>query len=184
MHWNIPNILSMLRILAIPLVAGIYLSNLSNAGPIAALIFSLACLTDWADGYLARKLDQTSRFGKFLDPVADKLIVAVVLVLLVHGYNNIWLTLSAMIIISREITISALREWMAEVGQRSQVAVSYIGKVKTTFQMIALFFLLWGVPMLGINVFQIGLVLLIIAAVLTLYSMFIYLKAAFADQAA
>jgi len=181
MNWNIPNILSMLRILAIPLVVGIYMSGMQNAGPIASIVFLLACLTDWLDGYLARKLNQTSRFGEFLDPVADKLIVAVVLVLIVHGFTNIWLTLSAIIIISREITISALREWMAEVGQRSQVAVSYIGKIKTTFQMIALFFLLWGAPMFGINVFQVGLVLLIIAAVLTLYSMFIYLKAAFAD---
>ena len=110
--------------------------------------------------------------------------MAVVLVLLVFEYDNIWLVLSAMIIISREITISALREWMAEVGQRSQVAVSYIGKVKTTFQMIALLFLLWGKPIFGINIFQLGLVLLIIAAALTLYSMFIYLKAAFAEQPA
>lgn len=184
MNWNIPNILSMLRILAIPLIAAIYLSNLKYAGPIASAVFGIACVTDWLDGYLARKLNQTSRFGKFLDPVADKLIVAVVLVLLVFEYDNIWLVLSAMIIISREITISALREWMAEVGQRSQVAVSYIGKVKTTFQMIALLFLLWGKPVFGINIFQLGLVLLIIAAALTLYSMFIYLKAAFAEQPA
>jgi len=174
----------MLRILAIPLVVAVYLSDLVYAGPIASLIFGVACLTDWLDGYLARKLGQTSRFGKFLDPVADKLIVAVVLVLLVHGNNNLWLSLSAIIIISREITISALREWMAEVGQRSQVAVSYIGKVKTTFQMFALLFLLWESPLFGINIFQLGLILLVIAAVLTLYSMFIYLRAAFADQAA
>jgi len=184
MHWNIPNILSMLRIVAIPLVVAVYLLDIRNAGPIAALIFGAACITDWFDGYLARKLNQTSRFGAFIDPVADKLIVAVSLVLLVHIFDNYWLTISAIIIISREITISALREWMAEVGQRSNVAVSYIGKIKTTFQMFAIFFLLWREPLLGIDVVTIGLVLLVIAAALTLYSMIIYLRAAFASDAA
>ncbi len=174
----------MLRILAIPLVVAVYLLGIKNAGPIAALIFGAACITDWFDGYLARKLNQTSRFGAFIDPVADKLIVAVSLVLLVHVFDNIWLTLSAMIIISREITISALREWMAEVGQRGEVAVSYVGKIKTTFQMFAILFLLWREPLFGFDVVKIGLVLLVIAAALTLYSMIIYLRAAFASDAA
>ncbi len=174
----------MLRIVAIPLVVVVYLLDIKNAGPIASCIFGAACVTDWFDGYLARKLNQTSRFGAFLDPVADKLIVAVSLVLLVHIFDNLWLTLSAMIIISREITISALREWMAEVGQRGEVAVSYVGKVKTTFQMFAILFLLWREPLFGIDVFRIGLVLLVIAAALTLYSMIIYLRAAFASDAA
>lgn len=174
----------MLRILAIPLVVAVYLLDINNAGPIAALIFGAACITDWFDGYLARKLNQTSRFGAFIDPVADKLIVAVSLILLVHIFDNIWLTLSAMIIISREITISALREWMAEVGQRGQVAVSYVGKIKTTFQMFAIFFLLWRERLFGIDVERIGLILLVIAAALTLYSMIIYLRAAFASDAA
>lgn len=184
MVWTIPNILSLMRIIAIPLMVIAYMLNWRHSGELAALIFGAACITDWFDGYLARKLNQTSRFGAFIDPVADKLIVAVALILLVDHFDNVWITLSAMIIIGREITISALREWMAEVGQRNAVAVSYIGKVKTTFQMFAIFFLLWEVPFRGVNFYQLGLILLVIAALLTLWSMFSYLRAAFSDEAA
>jgi len=173
---NIPIFLTLLRIALIPVVVlvfywpgGIYSHGLST------LVFALAAVTDWFDGYLARRWQQTSAFGAFLDPVADKLIVAVVLVLLVEAHPSPWMAIPAAIIIGREITISALREWMAELGQRTSVAVSAIGKIKTTAQMIALLMLLYFEQ--GIF-FQMGYLLLYIAALLTLWSMLIYLRAA------
>ncbi len=184
MEWNIPNILTFLRILAIPLIVVLFYTGWEHAGAYSAIAFAIAGFTDWLDGYLARKLNQISRFGKFLDPVADKLIVAVTLVILVEHYNNLVLTLAAIVIISREIAISALREWMAEVGQRGAVAVTYIGKVKTTVQMVAIFILLYLEPILGLDMQKTGLILLISAAILTLYSMMTYLKVAFADNEA
>lgn len=182
MTWNIPNTLTILRILAIPLILVLFYLPIKHSGEYSGIIFALAGFTDWFDGYLARKLGQTSRFGEFLDPVADKLMVAVILILLVEHYGNIWITLSAMIIIGREITISALREWMAGVGESGKVAVSYLGKVKTTVQMFALFFLLYEVPLIGVPTAKLGLVLLLIAAILTLWSMLSYLKAAFTEE--
>lgn len=182
MEWNIPNTLTMTRILAIPLIVAVFYSGLEDAGIYSAVIFAIAGMTDWLDGYLARKLNQISRFGKFLDPVADKLIVAVTLVLLVEYYNDLILTLAAVVIIGREITISALREWMAEVGNRGQVAVSYIGKIKTTVQMLAIFLLLYRSNIWGIDIVKAGMILMIVAAVLTLYSMILYLRAAFSEE--
>ncbi len=178
---NIPNLLTLLRIVLIPLVVVVFYAPVPHAGPVSAVIFAVAGITDWFDGYLARRLEQTSRFGAFLDPVADKLMVAVVLVMVVDAHHNLLLVLSAMVIIGREITISALREWMAEIGERARVAVSYLGKVKTTVQMFALFFLLWREPLLGLNAQAIGEVLLVIAAALTLWSMVNYLRAAFSS---
>ena len=145
----------------------------------SAAIFALAGTTDWLDGYLARRLDQSTPFGAFLDPVADKLMVAVALTMLVHEHASVLLTLPAMIIIGREIVISALREWMAEIGSRASVAVSYIGKIKTTAQMVSIFMLLMVPP--GHLISQLGLGLLYIAAALTLWSMLLYLKAAWPD---
>ena len=133
-------------------------------------------LRDWLDGYLARKLDQTSPFGAFLDPVADKLMVAISLALLVEGYANWWITIPAVIIIGREIVISALREWMAEVGKRSNVAVSYIGKVKTALQMLAIMLMIVTEPYTMVS--WAGIAALYIAAILTLWSMYQYLRAA------
>jgi len=179
MTWNIPNILTIIRIIAIPLIIVVFHLPIKHAGAYSAVIFALAGFTDWFDGYLARKLGQTSRFGAFLDPVADKLMVAVTIILLVEHYGNIWVTVSAMIIIGRELTISALREWMAEVGERGKVAVSYMGKVKTTLQMLALFFMLYEQPLLGIPSAELGLILLLAAAVLTFWSMVNYMRAAF-----
>lgn len=144
-----------------------------------ATIFGLAGLTDWADGYYARKYNQESRFGAFLDPVADKLIVATALILVVEREAMFWITLAGIIIISREIVISALREWMAETGQRSKVAVAYIGKIKAVAQILALIFLLYNQDLWGLPLREVGLVLLAIATVLTLLSMVQYLKAAF-----
>ena len=148
------------------------------AHPASAAIFAIAAFTDWLDGYLARRLNQLSRFGAFLDPVADKLMVAVTLILLVKSQPSVWLALPAIVIIGREIAISALREWMAEIGERAQVAVSYIGKVKTAGQMLALLLLLYMEPIGGFPTYQVGLVLLYIAVILTLWSMVIYINAA------
>ncbi len=145
----------------------------------AAGIFAVAAATDWVDGYLARRLGQMTKLGAFLDPVADKLMVVIALVLLVERYDTILFTLAACVIIGREIVISALREWMAELGKRTSIAVSYVGKVKTVFQMVAIVGLLAVDPatdeswMLGLSY-----LMLYTAAVLTLWSMFIYLRAA------
>jgi len=145
----------------------------------SSTIFGLAGLTDLADGYLARKYNQESRFGAFLDPVADKLLVAVALLLIVERESMFWITFAAIIIISREITISALREWMAESGQRSKVAVAYIGKVKAVTQIFALIFLLYNQDLWGLPLREVGLVFLVIATVLTVVSMIQYLNGAF-----
>jgi len=145
---------------------------------ICAGLFAIAGFTDWLDGYLARKWQQTSPFGAFLDPVADKLMVAIALVLLVQAEPYPHLAIPAAIIIGREITVSALREWMAELGARTTVAVSKIGKIKTTAQILSIFLLLLNNHVLGISLFFIGWILLCIAALLTLWSMIMYLQAA------
>ncbi len=146
--------------------------------PIAALLFGLAAITDWLDGYLARRLNQSSKLGAFLDPIADKLIVVTVLIMIVDEYGKLSTLIPALIIIGREIAVSGLREWMSEQGQRSSVSVSMLGKIKTTAQMIALFLLLYYYPIFGIPVFQIGVWLLYFAAVLTLWSMLVYISRA------
>lgn len=145
---------------------------------LTALIFSAAALTDWLDGYLARRLDQSTRLGAFLDPVADKLIVVVALVLLVDKYDNFFLTVPAVVITMREILISALREWMAEMGKRTSVAVSYLGKVKTTVQMLSIIVLLLSAPVLSHWLVWLGFITLYVAAGLTVWSMVLYMKAA------
>ncbi len=151
---------------------------IKDAGLITAGIFCLAGITDWLDGFLARLLNQTSRFGAFLDPVADKLIVAVALVLLVGEYGKFWVTIPAAIIVSREIAISALREWMAEIGNRTKVSVSYIGKVKTFIQIISIIILLAYPADWDIIWVKVGIALMYLAAILTLWSMISYLQAA------
>ncbi len=175
---TIPNQLTLLRILLIPVFMLVFYYPFKWNNLFACLIFTLAAVTDILDGYLARKLNQTSSLGAFLDPVADKLMVAVALVLLVQQNPVIYLALPAAIIISREITVSALREWMAELGARSKVAVSVLGKIKTIAQMVSLGFLIFSEPILGIPIYSIGLVLLYVAAFLTLVSMFEYILAA------
>jgi CDP-diacylglycerol--glycerol-3-phosphate 3-phosphatidyltransferase/cardiolipin synthase len=178
MAWTIPNILTFLRILLIPVFAVVYYLPFSWSHVAATALFGLAALTDWFDGYLARKLRQTSPFGAFLDPVADKLIVAVALILLVQTNPTFWFVIPAAVIVGREIAVSALREWMAEIGNRAQIAVSIIGKIKTTAQMTALLLLLYRQSLWGLPINDIGVLLLYLAAILTLWSMFIYLKAA------
>ena len=176
--WNLPNALTWLRILMIPaIVVLFYALPHPWADPAACAAFALAGITDTLDGYYARKLGQTSRLGAFLDPVADKLMVAVALVLLVQEHGNLWLTLPAAVIIGREIVVSALREWMAEIGERAQVAVSNMGKWKTAAQMLALVILLANPSDFSFWVL-VGYTLLMAAAVLTLWSMLQYLRAA------
>ncbi len=178
MKLNLANLLTLFRIAAIPVVVICFYSPLPHARPIAAILFAIAALTDLIDGWVARRYGQQSRFGEFLDPVADKLMVVIVLVMLVQEQSRLWEDVIAMIIIGREITVSALREWMATVGERANVQVHMSGKIKTTFQMLGIGFMVYQEEMFGIDVYKLGYVLLIIAAVMTIYSMFIYLKAA------
>ena len=185
MPLNIPNLLTLLRILLIPFFFIVYIIDAGWSNQLATFIFVVAAITDWLDGYLARLLNQYTTFGAFLDPVADKLIVATALVLLATDekvlslvYSVPLFAASVAIIIGREIVISALREWMAELGKRASVAVSYICKVKTAMQLTAISLLIYQEPLLGIPIFELGEILLFIAAALTLYSMVVYLKAA------
>ena len=176
---TIPNALTLLRIFLVPVLVVVFYLPFHNHLLIAALVFGFAATTDWVDGYLARRLDQITALGAFLDPVADKLMVTVALVLLVERHDTLLFTLAACVIIGREIVVSALREWMAELGERTSVAVSYIGKVKTAFQMIAITALLAIDPLsVPSGLLILCYLLLYTAAVLTLWSMTVYLKAA------
>ncbi|MBN7798412.1 CDP-diacylglycerol--glycerol-3-phosphate 3-phosphatidyltransferase [Parahaliea mediterranea] len=176
---NIPNALTIMRILLIPVLVAVFYLPFEHHLLVAAVIFAVAAVTDWFDGYLARRLGQMTKFGAFLDPVADKLMVAVALVLLVERHDTILFTLAACVIIGREIVVSALREWMAELGKRTSVAVSYVGKVKTAFQMLAIIGLLAIDPATDESwLLALSYLMLYAAAVLTLWSMIIYLRAA------
>ena len=174
---NIPTILTWFRIAAIPLFALVfYLPPGELMKPLACVVFTIAGLTDWLDGYLARRLNMMSKFGAFLDPVADKLMVTTTLVIIVQADPRLLVALIAAIIIGREFTISALREWMAELGARSVVAVSGFGKLKTIMQMVGLGMMIWTYDFYGLPIYDIGLSLLLISAGLTLYSMFVYIR--------
>jgi CDP-diacylglycerol--glycerol-3-phosphate 3-phosphatidyltransferase len=175
---GLPNIVTSIRIILIPVLVVVYYLPMHWHYLAASAIFTLAAITDWLDGYLARRLEQMTPFGAFLDPVADKLIVAVALVMLVESHASTWLTIPALVIVGREIVVSALREWMAEMGKQATMAVSFVGKVKTTFQMIALIFLLANEPDLDDPFVLLGYALLYAAAVLTLWSMYLYLRIA------
>ena len=179
---SLPNILTVARIVAVPLVVVLfYWTSNTWADPLAALVFILAAITDWIDGYLARKWGVTTPLGAFLDPVADKLMVATALVLLVAHDPRWYVVVCAMIIIGREIAVSALREWMSHVGARGKVAVSGLGKWKTILQLVGLSLMMYRNDLLGLPIYDIGVVLLIIASVLTLWSMVAYLRAAWPD---
>jgi len=178
MQLNLPTLLTLLRIALIPVFVGAFFLPFRSANVLCTALFGLAALTDWLDGYLARRLGQISAFGAFLDPVADKLMVATALVLLVQTIATPLMAVAAVIIIGREIAISALREWMAQIGDRSRVAVSMVGKTKTAAQMVAVLLLLYREPLGFFPTLEVGLGLLLIAAVLTLWSMFHYLAAA------
>src|SRR5579863_862833 len=182
MVWNIANTLTWLRIASIPLIVLLFYMPYPWSDPAAAWLFAAAGVTDSLDGYFARRLQQTSRLGAFLDPVADKLIVATALVLIVSGDPTSWfLMVAAIVIIGREIAVSALREWMAEIGARGRIKVSMWGKIKTIMQIVGLSFLLYRRDLFGLPIYKLGLVLTGIAAVLTLWSMFLYLRAAWPE---
>ena len=179
--YTIPNLLTGLRIVLIPVIVGLFYLPYGWGDILAGLLFAVAGITDSLDGYVARRLGLVSPLGEFLDPVADKLIVATALVLIVTR-NPVWyVTLTAAVIIGREIAISALREWMAEVGARRKVAVSSLGKFKTIAQIVGLSMMLFYENLWGLPIYAIGLVLTVIAAVLTLWSMGIYLRAAWPE---
>ena len=178
MRINIPTLLTLFRVVLIPFFVLAFYLPFSWAPFVCAFIFLIAAVTDWFDGYLARRWNQSTRFGAFLDPVADKVLVGIAMVLVVEHYHSWWITLPAATMIALEIIISALREWMAEIGKRARVAVSWIGKVKTTAQMVALIGLLWR-PNIWIE--YAGIALFFVAAVLTFWSMFQYLHAARGD---
>ena len=181
MSLNIPNTITLCRIMMIPVLVLVFYLPFKHHLLVAAGIFTVAAVTDWIDGYLARRLGQMTAFGAFLDPVADKLMVAVALVLLVERHDTMLFTLAACVIIGREIVVSALREWMAELGERTSVAVSYVGKIKTAVQMIAIIGLLAIDPVADDNrLLALCYVLLYAAAILTLWSMIIYLRAGWA----
>lgn len=174
MKLNFPTYLTFFRVVLIPLFVLFFYLPIPYKAEITTFIFFIACITDWFDGFLARKWNQTTRLGAFLDPVADKVLVAVALVCVVEHYHTWWISIPAAIMIGREIIISALREWMAEIGERANVAVSVWGKVKTTAQMLALGGLLWRQ---SFTMEVLAFILLYVAAGLTLWSMWQYLHA-------
>lgn len=175
---NLPNLLTLTRILLIPIFVLVYVYPGYGTYLVAAVLFGLAAFTDWLDGYLARRLNQTTPFGAFLDPVADKLIVVAALTVLIGHHASLWLTLPGLVIIGREIVISALREWMAEMNRRGIIAVTWFARAKTTIQMIAIVVLIANPPDLTRNWVLVGYALLYLAAVMTLISMVMYLRAA------
>ncbi len=175
---TVPNLLTVARIVMIPLFLAAFYVPVPGSGLAAAGLFGLASFTDWLDGYLARRWKQTSAFGAFLDPVADKLMVAFALIAILQRDPRLAMALPVVIIIGREITVSALREWMAELGQRASVAVSMLGKLKTTVQMVAVILLLLRHGVGNVPTYQLGVAGLYLAAALTLWSMVQYLRAA------
>lgn len=187
--FNLPNILTMIRVALIPVFVILFYWPTPRSNLMAAVVFIVAALTDLLDGYLARKLHKTTKFGAFLDPVADKIMVCVALVLIVEFYSvhvaeffphmNLLVSIPAMIIIAREITVSALREWMAELGKRAMVAVSWVGKWKTTIQLISISGLIWRMDDV---IIYCSLGMLMVATVLTIWSMIMYLKVGFANM--
>ena len=180
-HWNLPNTLTWLRILMIPGVVILFYMPVWWAHPAAGVGFALAGITDSLDGYFARKMGLTSRLGAFLDPVADKLIVAAALVLIVSADPRWFIVIMATVIIGREIAVSALREWMAEIGARGRIKVSMLGKYKTIMQIFGLSMMLFQHDLLTVPIYRLGLVLTAIAAVLTLWSMISYLRLAWPE---
>jgi len=180
---TIPNLLTLIRLILVPIFVLVFYLPFKGNHVIAAMIFALASATDWLDGYLARTLQQTSVFGSFFDPVVDKIVVVTALILVVGEIHLPYLAIPAAVIIGRELIISALREWMAELGKRAHVSVSTIAKVKTALQMIAITLLLLYKPTIITSIWfgYVGYSLLCVAAVLTLWSMFYYLKVAWPE---
>ena len=179
MRLTVPNLLTLFRIVLVPIMVIAFFLPYKGMNVIAAGLFAAGAITDWLDGWIARKWNLSSALGEFLDPVADKLTVTVALFLIVQADPQPLLAIVAAIIVGREITISALREWMAQLGERARVRVAGIGKIKTIAQMVAIILLLYRHEKIGSPLYQLGTWLLIIAAVLTIYSAVLYLRAAF-----
>lgn len=178
---NIPNTITISRIVLIPVFIAVFYLPYEWAPALATFVFWFAAITDWFDGYLARKLNQQSSLGAFIDPLADKLMVITALLLLLSkNPENNWLLFSTLIIIWREILISSLREWMSSIGKGDVVAVSFAGKAKTMAQMVAILFLIYEKDLFGLPTYTIGLGLLVLAAILTIFSMVVYVKSAWA----
>jgi CDP-diacylglycerol--glycerol-3-phosphate 3-phosphatidyltransferase len=182
MQINLPTWLTLFRVALLPVMVLVFYLPFHGHNITAAVVFVLAALTDWFDGYLARRLNLTSAFGAFLDPVADKLMVAVTLFLLVEAHRGGWpgilMAVTAAIIVGREISVSALREWMAEIGTRATVKVAFIGKFKTVMQMVALVVLIVQHDAETLRLYHVGEALLVLAGILTIWSGFYYLRAA------
>ena len=184
MHINLPTWLTLFRVALLPVMVVVFYLPFPGHNITAAIVFLLAAFTDWLDGYLARRMNLTSAFGAFLDPVADKLMVAVTLFLLVESHRGGWpgilMAVTAAVIVGREISVSALREWMAEIGMRATVKVAFIGKLKTVMQMVALVVLIVQHEKAAeaLRLYHIGEALLVIAGVLTIWSGLYYLRAA------
>jgi CDP-diacylglycerol--glycerol-3-phosphate 3-phosphatidyltransferase len=178
MTLNIPTILTLLRIASIPVIMIVFYLPLEDARLWCSLLLIAASLTDWFDGFLARKLNLQTAFGEFLDPVADKLMIVTILVLIVQADPAVYIAIPAAVIIGREVSVGSLREWMAELGQRSVIKVSWLGKCKTGFQMLALVCLLFNADLNGIPVRTVGLVSIYVAAILALWSMWQYIQLA------
>ncbi len=178
MQVTLPTAITLFRIALIPAFIVVFYLPFSWANVVATVVFACASISDWVDGYLARSMQLESKFGAFLDPVADKLMVVVVIVLLVEANPSIYVALPSVVIVAREISISALREWMAQIGSSTTVKVSYIGKTKTVAQMVALGFMVFAEPLWALPIFEIGLGIYYLAALLTIVSMIIYLRAA------
>ncbi|NID06818.1 CDP-diacylglycerol--glycerol-3-phosphate 3-phosphatidyltransferase [Luteibacter jiangsuensis] len=182
MRINLPTWLTLFRVLLLPVMVIVFYLPFRGANLTAAVVFVLAGVTDWLDGYLARRLNLTSAFGAFLDPVADKLMIAVTLFLLVESHRGGWpgilMAVTASIIVGREISVSALREWMAQIGARSKVKVAFLGKLKTAMQMVALVVLLLQHDAETLRLYHIGEALLVVAGILTIWSGLDYLRAA------
>ncbi len=184
---NIPNVLTLSRIFFIPVLVFLYYMQNTyyeyfiTFNNLLVIVFILASITDYLDGYLARKLQENTKLGAFLDPVADKLLMSTALIILVDDYHNLTILLPAIIIIIREISVSALREWMSRVGKNNSTVVSYVGKVKTFIQMIAIVILLYKQLILGTTIYYLGIILLYIAMFLTIWSGVVYLKNAVKD---
>ncbi|HOV57227.1 MAG TPA: CDP-diacylglycerol--glycerol-3-phosphate 3-phosphatidyltransferase [Rhodanobacteraceae bacterium] len=178
MRLNLPTVLTLFRIALLPVMVVVFYLPFRGANIAASVVFIAAAITDWLDGWIARRYGLTSAFGAFLDPVADKLMVAVTLFLLVQDNPTVPMAIISAVIVGREITISALREWMALIGERARVKVAGIGKIKTIMQMVALIVLLYQKDLDGLRLFHVGEVLLGIAAVLTIWSGLVYARAA------
>ena len=178
MRITIPTALTLFRILLLPVMVVAFYAPFRGANVAAAFIFVAAAITDWLDGWIARRWNMGSAFGEFLDPVADKLMVGVTLFLLVQENPTPLMAVTSAIIVGREISISALREWMAEIGQRGHVRVAALGKVKTTLQIVAIVVLLYQHDLEGLRLFHVGETLLVAAAVLTIWSAIVYVRAA------